>query len=123
MGSHGFSTDTDIPLLSGDCCISIKGFSHKNVQIVCTSKANLEMVLKLTDVPKYKSTMGMSTYLCNFESYLSTHYGVEGFPLDYVVWPKLAHLPWHTMSPQNLRHNVYNAFPDFFQVDETHFNS
>ena len=41
-----FSTDTDIPLLSEDCCISIKGFAHKNVQIVCTSKANLEKVLK-----------------------------------------------------------------------------
>ena len=45
-GRHGFSTDTDIPLLSGDCCVSIEGFSHKNVQIVCTSKANLEKVLK-----------------------------------------------------------------------------
>ena len=67
--------------------------------------------------------MDMSKHICDFESYLCTHYGVEGFPLDYSVGLTLAHLPWHAMSLQNLRGNVYNAFPDFFQVDETDFNS
>ena len=41
-----FSMDADIPLLTGDCCIGITGFLHKNVQIVCTSKANHEQALK-----------------------------------------------------------------------------
>ena len=27
------------------------------------------------------------------------------------------------MSLQNLRHDAYNAFPDFFQIEETDFNS
>ena len=27
------------------------------------------------------------------------------------------------MQPQNLRHSVYNAFPDFFQADEANYNS
>ena len=86
-------------------------------------KISLKSVSELTDIPTYKSTMIMSTNIRNFESYLSTHYGVEGFPLDFVMRLKLAHLPWHMMSPQNLRGKMYNAFPDFFQVDETDFNS
>jgi hypothetical protein len=40
------SINAGIPLLTGDCCISIRGFSHKNVQIVCTSKANLENAMQ-----------------------------------------------------------------------------
>ena len=86
-------------------------------------KISLKSVSQLTDIPTYKSTMSMSKHIQDFESYLSTHYGVEEFPLDYVVRPKLAHLPWITMRPQNLRGNVHNAFPDFFQVDETDYNS
>lgn len=86
-------------------------------------KISLKSVSKLMDVPTYKSTSSMSMHIRNFKSYLSTHYGVEGFPLDYVVRPKLAHVPWHMMQRQNPRWNVYNAFPDFFQVDETDYNS
>ena len=86
-------------------------------------KISLKSVSELTDILMYKSTMSMLKHICDFESYLSTHYGVEGFHLDYIVGPTLAHLPWHTMSLQNLRGNVYNAFPDLFQVEETDFNS
>ena len=65
----------------------------------------------------------MLKHIRDFESYLSSHYGVEGFPLDYNVQPKLAHLPWQMMNQQNLRGNVHNPYPDFFQVEETDFNS
>ena len=40
------STDTDIPLFTGDWCISIKGFSKKNFELVSTSKATLESAMK-----------------------------------------------------------------------------
>jgi len=39
------STDTDIPLITGDGCISIKGFSKKNFELVSTSKATLEKAM------------------------------------------------------------------------------
>lgn len=39
------STDTDIPLFTGDSCISIKGFSKKNFELVSTSKATLESAM------------------------------------------------------------------------------
>ena len=48
-------------------------------------KISLKSISKLTDIPMYKSTMSMSKGICDFESYLSSHYGAEGFPLDYVV--------------------------------------
>ncbi len=65
----------------------------------------------------------MSKHIHDFESYLSAHYGVEDFPLDYVVQTNLAQLPGHRLSLQNLRGNVHNSFPDFFQVDKTNFRS
>ena len=87
------------------------------------SKISLKSVSELMDIPTYKSTMSMSKHIHDFESYLSTHYGVEGFPLDYVVQPNLTHVPRHTMQPQNLKRSVCNAFLDFFQVDKTNYNS
>ena len=86
-------------------------------------KISLKSVSKLTDKLTYKSTTSMLTHICDFESYLSTHNGAEGFLLGNIVQPELMHLPWHMMSPQNLRENMYNAFPDFCQVEETNFNS
>ena len=100
-------------------------FELMHTQMECKEhgKISLKSLSKLTDAPMFKSTMSMLKQICNFKSYLSTHYGVEGFPLDYVMQPKLTHIPWHTMQPQNLRRNVYNAFPDFFQVDKNNYNS
>ncbi len=100
-------------------------FEWMHTQMECEEhdKVSLKSVSELMDIPTYKSTMSMSKHIHDFESYLSTHYGVEGFRLDYIMGPTLAHLPWHTMSLQNLRGNVYNAFPDLFQVKETDFNS
>ena len=78
-------------------------FEPMHVQMVHEEhdKISFTSVSELKDVPMYKSIMSMLKHICNFESYLSTHYGVEGFPLDYIVRPKLAHL-WHMMSLKNL---------------------
>ena len=46
------------------------------------SKISLKSISQLTDIPTYKSTTSMSKHICDFESYLSTHYGIEGSPLD-----------------------------------------
>ncbi len=35
-------------------------------------------ISELTDMPMYKSTTNMSKHIHDFESYLSSHYGVEG---------------------------------------------
>ena len=63
------------------------------------SKISLKSISELTDIPMNKSTASMFKHICNFESYLSTHNGIEGFPLDYVVQSTLTHLPWDMMSP------------------------
>ena len=99
-------------------------FEAIRAQMECKehSKISLKDIPDLTDIPKYKSTMSMLTHIWDFESYLVTHYGVEGFPLDYVVRPKLAHAYWHTFQPQNRAYIMYNVFPTFFQFNKTDFN-
>ena len=42
-------------------------------------KISLKSISELTDIPTYKSTTSMSKHISDFESYLSSHYGVEGF--------------------------------------------
>ena len=39
------STDTDIPIITGDCCISINGCSKKDFSLTSTSKATLETAM------------------------------------------------------------------------------
>ncbi len=57
-------------------------FELMHAQMECKehSKILLKSVSELTDILTYKSTMSMSKHIRYFESYLSTHYGVEGFP-------------------------------------------
>jgi hypothetical protein len=43
------STDSDIPLLTGDSCISMKGFSKKNVELVSTSKTTLQEAIQYVE--------------------------------------------------------------------------
>ena len=85
-------------------------FEPMRMQMECKEhgRISLKSVSKLTAILTYKPTTSMSKHICDFESYLSSHYGVEGFPLDYMVQLKLAHLSWHVMNPQNLRGTVYN---------------
>lgn len=47
-------------------------------------KITLKSIPDFTDVPC--SSVTMSKHFCNFKTYLSQCYGVEGFPLDYMVW-------------------------------------
>ena len=61
-------------------------------ELMCTQmeheehdKISLKSISDLTDIPMYMSTTSMFKHISNFESYLSIHYGVEGFPLDYVM--------------------------------------
>jgi hypothetical protein len=46
-------------------------------------KVTVKMIRDLTDVPKWKDRGLTSTskHFRDFETYLSQHYGVEGFPL------------------------------------------
>ena len=62
-------------------------FEPMHAQMECKEhgKISLKNVSELTDIPTYKSTTSMSKHIHDFESYLSSHYGVEGLPLDYVV--------------------------------------
>jgi hypothetical protein len=50
-------------------------------------RVTVKMIPDLTDIPKWKDRghTSMSKHFRDFETYLSQHYGVEGFPLDWVV--------------------------------------
>ena len=50
-------------------------------------KVIIKMIPDLTDILKWKDcgSTSMSKHFRDFETYLSQHYGVEGFPLDWVV--------------------------------------
>jgi hypothetical protein len=54
-------------------------------------KITIKMIPDLMDVPKWKDrgSTSMSKHFRVFETFLSHHYGVEGFPLDWVVRSKL----------------------------------
>ncbi len=51
----------------------------------------INMISDLTDIPWWKDhgLTSMSKHFRDFETYLSQHYGVEGFPLDRVVQTNL----------------------------------
>jgi hypothetical protein len=55
-------------------------------------KVTIKMIPDLTDIPKWndRGSTSMSKHVSDFETYLSQQYGAEGFPLGYVIWPKLA---------------------------------
>jgi len=80
-------------------------------------KISMKDIPDLTDMPKYKAQTSMSKHFHYFEIYLSQHYRIEGFPLDYVVRPMLSVTKWtDAMIP-----HMYSvsANPDFFKFDET----
>jgi hypothetical protein len=51
----------------------------------------IKMIPNLANIPQWKDRGQnmMSKHFRDFEMYLSQHYGVEGFPLDWVVRPNL----------------------------------
>jgi hypothetical protein len=46
--------DSDIPIIMGDCCISIKCFSKGKFEIICTSKVTLNHALSYLSDPSKK---------------------------------------------------------------------
>ena len=82
-------------------------------------RVTVKMIPDLTDVPKWKDrgSTSMSKHFRDFETYLSQHYGVEGFPLDWVVRSQLRPVYWSdvmTLSAQQRGNR-----PDFFAFEET----
>ena len=69
----------------------------------------LKDISELTDIPKFKTTTSMSKHIHEFETFLSNKYGVDGFPLDYVLWQNLANAHWHMLDTCN---------PDRFQIQQ-----
>jgi hypothetical protein len=59
-------------------------------------KVTIKMIPDLTDVPKWKDrgSTSMSKHFRDFETYLSQHYGVKRFPLDWVVQPDIRPVFW-----------------------------
>ena len=66
-----------------------KILAQVSTQMECEEegKVTIKMIPDLTDVPKWKDhgSTSMSKNFRDFKTYLSQHYGVEGFPLDWVV--------------------------------------
>ena len=61
----------------------------------------------------------MSKHFRDFETYLSQHYGVEGFPLDWVVRSRLPAIRWSTVETARARSE--GKKPDFFRLEETDY--
>ena len=82
-------------------------------------KVTIKMIPDLTDVPKWKDrgSTSMSKHFRDFETYLSQHYGVEGFPLDWVVRSKLRPVYWSEVTTLNAQQRGLR--PDFFKFEET----
>ena len=84
---------------------------HSQMQCEEEGKISLKDIADLTNMPKYKAQTSISKHFRDFETYLSQHYGGEGFPLDYVVHPKLAVPAWvDTMNPCTTSRVQYQAF-------------
>ena len=82
-------------------------------------KVTIKMIPDLTDIPKWKDrgSTSMSKHFRDFETYLSQHYGVEGFPLDWVVRPNLHPMFWANLT--TLQAKQLSLRPDFFKFEET----
>ena len=82
-------------------------------------KVTIKMIPDLTDIPKWKDrgSTSMSKHFRDFETYLSQHYGVEGFPLDWVVRPNLKPVFWVDLT--SLQAEQRGLRPDFFKFEET----
>jgi len=83
----------------------------------------LKSIPDLTDVPVYWLSMTMLKHFRDFETCLSQGYGVEGFPLDYVVRPPLAATDWGLFVLRELCHpGQGELMPDFFQFEESDYH-
>ncbi len=72
----------------------------------------------------FRTTTSISKHIRKFKTFLSTKYGVDGFPLNYVLRLKLVDKPWNTLDEHIPDRWQYpdKTMPDFFdfaQTDET----
>ena len=86
-------------------------------------KVALKDIGELTDIPKFKSSTSMSKHIREFETFLLNKYGVYGFPLDYILRPKLVNTPWSALDDRTpdrwqIPHRTMPDFFDFAQMDE-----
>jgi hypothetical protein len=84
-------------------------------------KITVRMIPELTNIPKWKDRgrNTMSKHFWDFETLLSQHYGVERFPLDWVVRPNLPVISWGSIM-NACAHNEGRK-PDFFCFQETDY--
>jgi hypothetical protein len=80
-------------------------------------KLTIKMIPDLTDVLKWKDrgSASMSKHFRVFETYLSHHFGVEGFLLDWVMRPKLKPVFWAELTDH--RADSMGLPPDFFKFE------
>ncbi len=43
----GITTDADIPIIAGDCCITTNGLTKNSYRVIYTSASNLESVMQM----------------------------------------------------------------------------
>ena len=84
-------------------------------------KVTIKMIPDLTDISKWKDRghTSMSKHFRDFETYLSQHYGVEGFPLNWVVQLRLPAIRWSTV--ETARALSEGKKPNFFRLEETDY--
>lgn len=86
-------------------------------------KVTLKTIPHLTDVPLYRSSMTTSKHFRNFKTYLSQRYGVEGFPLDYMVRLMLAATDWSLFALcDQCCPGQGELMPDFFWFKESDYH-
>ena len=86
-------------------------------------KVTLKTIPDLTDMPVYQSSVTMLKHFCDFETYLSQHYRVEGFPLDCVVRLMLAATDWGLFALRNqCRPGQGEVMRDFFWFKESDYH-
>ena len=76
-------------------------------------KITIKMAPDLTNIPKWKDCghNTMSKHFRDFETFLSQHYRVDGFPLDWVVRPNLPAITWGLITTP--RGQSKDKKPDF----------
>jgi hypothetical protein len=84
-------------------------------------KVTIKMIPDLTNIPKWKDCgqNTMSKRFRDFEMYLSQHYGVKGFPLDWVVRLNLPVVTWSSIMSACVQSE--GKKPDFFCFQETNY--
>ena len=73
-------------------------------------KITIKMIPDLINIPKWKDCghNTMSKHFRDFETYLSQHYGVDGFPLDWVVRPNLPAITWGSVTTPRVQNEGMN---------------